>query len=621
MLNQLRKLAAGSPPHPEKPGVFIHYIPPEAIEDVKREGLKGVGQLYKEDPEAYLERLKTYARFQDKENPTPEEIIEGIRRFREQPHGENAIFGYPHMVDLEKSKRLKKWLKGKVPVKVNVEEAILAGIIEGVADLNAPPVDYSKVKDKGPALIGIPHPMLIPRTGRNLPDSGRIPSRFLEIMEGFEKQSMLDGIRKVMYHGSPRLLEEISLRDEHGDPDVPLVVFGTPSRKFAEELRKLYGVLEKTAAYSEGGSFTHDGARYSLREAFRVANTKPTRQVRVDDLKWVLAYDRPDPKRLRAADLSAPILVVPDRRGRPTAVDGLHRLSKAVREGRRTLPAKKLRLSELTKVASRTFTDNDVTYDVEKLWGTEGKVRRVSPDRLLRATGRTWGHGSGKYGWRDVLADPKKYPGETERIRDADLRYPLAYLGERWGDRDINQNLHYSDDSNAPDRESTITLREMRPNAFDRIYKNKAGYLYHLDSDAFHGTNRGGDDYWEQISEKPLTPLKVEKIDNVLRALEDAGVEMLPYDKDETIKIIKSESIRKRLAAMTPKARAQYIRWMSEGAPEELLSTINSLREIEERYEENLKKQSMLGGIRKVAQSGNADYRAGGANAPWGDGY
>ena len=109
----------------------------------------------------------------------------------------------------------------------------------------------------------------------------------------------------------------------------------------------------KTAsAYEEGGSFTHDGQKYSLREAFRAARTKPTKQIDVDKLKWILRHDRPDPKRLAAANLAAPVIVAPDRRGRPTVVDGLHRLSKAVQQGKKTMPAKMLTLSDLKKEAS-----------------------------------------------------------------------------------------------------------------------------------------------------------------------------------------------------------------------------------------------------------------------------
>jgi hypothetical protein len=77
------------------------------------------------------------------------------------------------------------------------------------------------------------------------------------------------------------------------------------------------------------------------------------------------------------------------------------------------------------KTAGRTFTDGGKTYDVEKLWESKGKERRTSPHQLLKSTGRTWGHGEGKYGWRDVLANPEKYPSDMGRIRKANLTYPV----------------------------------------------------------------------------------------------------------------------------------------------------------------------------------------------------
>ena len=139
-------------------------------------------------------------------------------------------------------------------------------------------------------------------------------------------------------------------RDRYMALRMELQRIGIPKRVWREKVRAPGGTW-KTAAYEEGGSFTHDGQKYSLREAFRTARAKPTKQVDVDKLKWVLQYDRPNPKRLASANLNAPIIVAPDRRGRPTVVDGLHRLSKAVQQGKKTLPAKMLTLRELKKEA------------------------------------------------------------------------------------------------------------------------------------------------------------------------------------------------------------------------------------------------------------------------------
>lgn len=145
--------------------------------------------------------------------------------------------------------------------------------------------------------------------------------------------------------------------------------------------------MNKTAAYEEGGSFTHDGQRYSLREAFRTARTKPTKQIDVDSLKWVLRHDRPDPKRLAAANLNAPVIVAPDRRGRPTVVDGLHRLSKAVQQGKKTLPAKVLTFGELKKEAAKVTSDLKPHQErvLRKLENSDGVIvaHRVGAGKTL----------------------------------------------------------------------------------------------------------------------------------------------------------------------------------------------------------------------------------------------
>ena len=108
----------------------------------------------------------------------------------------------------------------------------------------------------------------------------------------------------------------------------------------------------KTAAYTEHGSFTHDGVRYSMPKALSRSHKKKTRSFRVSDLSWVLKYDTPSPARVRKADLSAPILVARDKKGRLTAVDGLHRLSKAVQEGNSALPGKYLSQADLRMIKS-----------------------------------------------------------------------------------------------------------------------------------------------------------------------------------------------------------------------------------------------------------------------------
>lgn len=98
--------------------------------------------------------------------------------------------------------------------------------------------------------------------------------------------------------------------------------------------------------YREGGSFTHDGTEYVLNDALAQTDGKRPTQHRVRDLEWVLAHDKADPSRVRRADTSAPVLIAPDRRGRPTVVDGLHRLTKAKQQGMTHIPGHTIDLTK-----------------------------------------------------------------------------------------------------------------------------------------------------------------------------------------------------------------------------------------------------------------------------------
>ena len=187
----------------------------------------------------------------------------------------------------------------------------------------------------------------------------------------------------------------------------------------------------KTAAYEEGGSFTHDGQKYSLREAFRTARTKPTKQVDVENLKWVLQYDRPNPKRLAAANLNAPLIVAPDRRGRPTVVDGLHRLAKAVQQGKKTLPAKMLTLRELKKEAGHVEDRiaeraPGSTYEVAKIEAQipSMKLRKGQTYHVPLKGGKGYaviGDIGPKHVVKTVLGPNMRPPGHRAKVAMADV--------------------------------------------------------------------------------------------------------------------------------------------------------------------------------------------------------
>lgn len=106
-----------------------------------------------------------------------------------------------------------------------------------------------------------------------------------------------------------------------------------------------------------GSAFVHEGVRYDLNAALALADGASTEQVPVAELVWVLDampagyFEAPaERERTAAADLAAPILVAPDSDNRPTVVDGIHRLRRAVELGLAALPARRLSSADLTRL-------------------------------------------------------------------------------------------------------------------------------------------------------------------------------------------------------------------------------------------------------------------------------
>lgn len=109
--------------------------------------------------------------------------------------------------------------------------------------------------------------------------------------------------------------------------------------------------LRKIAsAYSEGpqSMFQHDGSLYSVDKALDIGSSLPTVQIPVKDLAWVLQHATPDRERVDAADPRHPVLVT-YWNGLPVAVDGLHRLAKALEKGLTHVPAKVLSSEHLSQ--------------------------------------------------------------------------------------------------------------------------------------------------------------------------------------------------------------------------------------------------------------------------------
>lgn len=115
------------------------------------------------------------------------------------------------------------------------------------------------------------------------------------------------------------------------------------------------------SVYKEGAedSFTYDGRTWLINPFFERSADLPIVRVPVKDLEWVLKHDTPKPDRVRAADVSKPIMFTRDPKWGLVAIDGLHRLQKAVNLHLGTLPGREIPqqwFNEIPTISTEGFT-------------------------------------------------------------------------------------------------------------------------------------------------------------------------------------------------------------------------------------------------------------------------
>ena len=93
--------------------------------------------------------------------------------------------------------------------------------------------------------------------------------------------------------------------------------------------------------YQEGSDSTalHDGKLYQLDTLFKLTKDRKVTLIPIAKLTWVLKYSTIDERRVKTADLNAPLLVYHDKKYGLTVIDGVHRLTKALRNHISSLPA------------------------------------------------------------------------------------------------------------------------------------------------------------------------------------------------------------------------------------------------------------------------------------------
>lgn len=107
-----------------------------------------------------------------------------------------------------------------------------------------------------------------------------------------------------------------------------------PMKSFKQYIKESY-TEESDSTFQNGKDI------YQLNKIFRLSeNIKPIK-MQISDLSWILKYTNVDPKRVKDADISVPILIWKDK-GQWVTVDGAHRLKKAMDERKNFIPVKVL---------------------------------------------------------------------------------------------------------------------------------------------------------------------------------------------------------------------------------------------------------------------------------------
>lgn len=89
-----------------------------------------------------------------------------------------------------------------------------------------------------------------------------------------------------------------------------------------------------------GGTFTHDGKDYLLNPLLKFTDRLPIKEISISELKWIIGNpDENDGRDVDDRDISIPVLVA-NYKDKLAVIDGYHRLKKAIKLGKETLPAK-----------------------------------------------------------------------------------------------------------------------------------------------------------------------------------------------------------------------------------------------------------------------------------------
>ena len=141
---------------------------------------------------------------------------------------------------------------------------------------------------------------------------------------------------------------------------------------------------------------------------------------------------------------------------------------------------------------------------------------------MITKSGETLYHGSSN---RLKVLSPKNEHGDTSKqdlvFLSPRREFALGYAGAKWTDANLNQGY----------RDGKPYFLELKKGIFDKTF-NRSGYLHHVNADSIEDslTDASRGSSFEVGSSKEVIPDKIEKIKNVLNALQESGVTMHAYN-------------------------------------------------------------------------------------------
>lgn len=180
---------------------------------------------------------------------------------------------------------------------------------------------------------------------------------------------------------------------------------------FLEQYKQL---LENKKYYTEPNStFTHNKNKYYVNDLLELSRKYQVKDYKVDDLKWIFKYAEIETDRPNKPDLKYPIILT-DYGRRLVVIDGLHRLSKAIKDNIETIKGIYIPNSQIEKLTKVPISLSIHEFKIYHYFWHNPNVKSILKHGLLSIDElhkmnmypqAEWD----KYIGRDGIQDPNEY--------------------------------------------------------------------------------------------------------------------------------------------------------------------------------------------------------------------